>query len=163
MLFLGKGGTGADSGAQQSEMLSEGKKMSFSLSLENIQGEKKSFEAFRGKVVLINFWAAWCAPCLHEMPGIYKLQERWKERGFVVLGVSMDNDANAGTESLKRIAGVPPFEIIKGIDSSISSLFPIEGLPYSVIIDREGVIRFARSGEADWQSPEANKWIERLL
>lgn len=143
--------------------LVEGNQISYSTALEEIAGTRKSLEIVKGKVVLINFWASWCAPCVREMPGLYKMQNKWKEKNFQVLGVSMDDDPTQGLESLKRVVGAAPFQMFRGQDSAISALFPIEGLPYSVIIDRDGKIQYAQAGEVDWTSPEALKWIERLL
>lgn len=143
--------------------LSEGSAFSYETSIEDISGKKRTLDHLRGKVILLNFWATWCAPCLREMPALYQLQEKERSRGLVIVAISMDNDAVAGEQSLRRLAGPAPFEIFKGQDSAISELFPIEGLPYSVIIDKGGKVQYARAGEVNWAKPDILKWIEKLL
>ena len=118
---------------------------------------------YRGKVVLLNFWAGWCAPCLHEMPGLYALQRSLEKRGFVVLALNMDDNPQNGLNVLKKVAGEAPFLILKGAGSSLADRFPIEGLPYTVILDKSFRIVYAQAGEVDWNGARARSLIENFL
>jgi len=131
--------------------------------LITIGGERKTFREYRGKLVLVNFWASWCAPCIREMPSIYKIYAKLKGRGFSVLAINMDDNPEEGNAFLKRKIGVPPFDMFKGIDSEILSLFPIQGLPHSAIIDRNGKIVYSKPGEENWASKEMEKLLEGFL
>jgi thiol-disulfide isomerase/thioredoxin len=147
----------------RSTMLQEGDQLPASLPLLRLDGERQRFQDFAGGVVLINFWAAWCAPCLKEMPSLYALHEELSEKGFTVLAVSMDSDPKQGVSTLERIAGPAPFPLYRGIQQEVFERFPIEGLPYTVVIDRSGTIRYARPGERDWMSRESLQFIGELL
>jgi thiol-disulfide isomerase/thioredoxin len=149
--------------SDQYKTLAEGEILPENTPVLTMQGKLAQMADYRGKVVLLNFWAAWCGPCLKEMPSLYKLHESLKDKGFVVLAISMDDDLGQGVETLKRIAGAPPFAVIKGTEQAIYHRFPIEGLPYTVVLDKTGVIHYARPGERDWMRPEARKIIEDLL
>ena len=133
------------------------------LSLEGKGAGAKRLKDFKGKVLLINFWAGWCGPCLHEMPGLYAVQREFSARGFSVLAISMDEDFSGGMSALRRVAGAPPFPIFKGVGSEMADHFPIEGLPYTVILDKSLRVVYARAGEVDWNAPRARRLIEELL
>ena len=133
------------------------------ISIEQTTGKKEHIADFRGKVLLINFWAGWCTPCLVEMPGIYKLYEKYKERGFEVLAVNIDENWQDGVKTLDRKIGRAPFPHYIGQDSEIFKSFSIIGVPYTVLVDRKGIIQYAEPGEWDWQSKEAIQKIESML
>ena len=97
------------------------------------------------------------------MPSLYALQKQFGGKGFQVLGVSMDDDFVQGVAGLNRLAGPAPFPQFKGQEQAIAARFPIEGLPFSVIVDNSGKIVYARAGERDWQEPGAVKFVEGLL
>jgi thiol-disulfide isomerase/thioredoxin len=131
--------------------------------LVTVEGKYHKVGDYAGKVVLINYWAAWCAPCLKEMPALYSLQKKYKDKSFEVIAVSMDEDLGQGIATLERVAGKPPFTMFKGAEQAIFHKFPIEGLPFTAILDKQGIIKYAEPGERDWLEPEAIKIIEALL
>lgn len=133
------------------------------LGMETISGEERTFQEFRGQVVLINYWASWCAPCIREMPSIFGIYAKLRERGFAVIAVNMDENALEGENFLRNKVGPIPFEMYKGLDTRIQSLFPLEGLPFSAVIDRDGKVVYAAPGEEDWSGNEMRKLIEGLL
>lgn len=145
------------------KVLAEGDAFPAKMPLVSLDGKYHSFADYAGKVVLLNYWAAWCGPCLKEMPSLYRLQKKFSQRNFAVVGVSMDDDLGQGVASLTRIVGAPPFPLFKGPEQAVSARFAIEGLPFTVIVDKSGKILYARAGERDWSSPEAVKFIEGLL
>jgi thiol-disulfide isomerase/thioredoxin len=144
-------------------LLQEGDEMPATMPFLSLEGKYSNYSDYRGKVVLVNFWAAWCAPCLKEMPSIYALQGKFKEKGLVVLGVAMDENLETGVSTLNRIVGPAPFLMVKGLEQAIANRFPIEGLPYTVVIDRVGKIRYARPGERDWNDKGSVALVEEML
>lgn len=104
-------------------------------------GEEFNLESLAGKVVLINFWASWCAPCMEELPELIKLYERYSKQGLVVLAINIDDDPAAGRKALQ--SGEPSFIILhdSGFGSRTASRYRVTSIPLSLLIDREGVIR----------------------
>ncbi len=118
---------------------------------------------YKGKALLLNFWAGWCGPCLKEMPALYKLHEKYAPRGFAVLAFNMDDMPEQGLEALKKIGGTVPFPLYRGYEQAVFSHFPVEGLPFTVLMNREGKVVYAQPGERDWMDAESHKLIEGLL
>ncbi len=147
----------------EAKILREGDTLPATAAFSTLEGKAVQFGDVKGKVTLLNFWAGWCAPCLQEMPGLYRLQEKWKDQGFVVVAVNLDDSPEEGVRVLKRITGEPAFPMYVGTESSLLAHFPIEGLPFTVILDESGKIRYARAGEVDWGSPAAQKLIGNML
>lgn len=143
--------------------LAKGMLMPDGLTLQTLDAKQEPLADFRGKVVLINFWAGWCGPCLHEMPSLFDLQKRLAPKGFVVLGVNMDDNTSSGMLALKKAAGDPPFPIYHGMGSPLADRFAIEGLPYTVVLDKSFHITYAHAGEVDWNSVQARDLVEGLL
>ncbi len=104
------------------------------------QGNLVDVASLRGKIVLLDFWAAWCAPCLEELPTIAGIHEALSEKGVVVLGVDLDRSDTAFRDALARLA-LPYVQIYDGSDGPISSLYRIGGIPMTYLIGRDGVIR----------------------
>jgi thiol-disulfide isomerase/thioredoxin len=143
--------------------LAEGMTMPEELPLETLDGKKTTVGDLKGKVLLINFWAGWCAPCLHEMPGLFALQKTLADKGVVVLGVNMDEDPRVGMLALTRAAGAAPFTIYKGLNSPLADRFPIEGLPFTVVVDKGLRIAYAHAGEVNWSRGRALELVEKIL
>lgn len=115
--------------------------------------------AYRGKVVLLNFWATWCAPCLAEMPRFAEWQQKYGQRGLQILGVSMD-DAEAPVRTAYRKLKLN-YPVVMG-DEKIGGLYGgILGLPVTFLIDGEGKIRFQHEGETGLDIIEGE--IQELL
>lgn len=146
-----------------SSYFQEGEQLPASLSFHTLNGETKTLNDFPGKVLLINFWAGWCAPCLREMPSLYALHRRLADRGLVVLAVSMDEDPAQGIAVLKKVAGEIPFPVYAGLQSKISESIEIQGLPHTLILDRNRNLKYSRPGEVDWNSGAAADLVEKLL
>lgn len=113
-------------------------------------GGKLDLAEYRGKVVLLNFWATWCAPCQTEMPVFSAWQRRYGAEGLQVIGISMDDDAAPARKLAKRLKLNYP--VAMG-DAPLGELYGgVEGLPLTLLIDRGGVVRAVFQGET---SPEA--------
>jgi peroxiredoxin len=103
--------------------------------LTDLQGKTWTLQALRGKVVLVNFWATWCQPCRKEMPDLDALYQRFKNQGFVILGIS-DEDAIKVKQLLAKRRVTYP--ILLDPERKVNELFRIEGIPKSFVYDRNG-------------------------
>lgn len=115
---------------------------------------------FRGQVVLLNFWATWCPPCIEETPSLVQMQNQMKDKGVVVLAVSIDADDAAYHKFLKdyRVSMVT----VRDEAKKASSLYGTFGWPETYVIDRTGVIRRKFIGPVDWTSPEIRDYLSKL-
>lgn len=131
-------------------------------SLPDTEGKTRKFSEWDGKVVLLNFWATWCPPCRREMPAFIQLMDKYGKQGFQVVGVAIDRKD-------------PVIDFADGIGVNYPILFgedtamEITGdygnrfgqLPYSVLIDRKGVIRYIHRGELTYK--DAEEQLRKLL
>lgn len=118
-----------------------------SLTLKKLDGSKASLSALRGKLVLLNFWATWCKPCVGEMPLLAGLARKYQDRGLVVVAASVDDPSEQ--EAVERFAGQLPegMEIWVGAtQEDMARLKMGSALPATVLIDREGRVLGARQG-----------------
>lgn len=108
--------------------------------IRDMDGRDVNLAAFKGKVILLNFWATWCGPCLAEIPGFIDLQARYRDQGFVVLGISVDDPI----EKLKPFAQEfqMNYPVLAGSDrNDVQEAYgPMFGIPVSVIVNREGLM-----------------------
>jgi thiol-disulfide isomerase/thioredoxin len=130
------------------------------LVLTDLAGRRKPLSAYRGKAVLLNFWASWCPPCRRELPILRRLQARAAREPFVVLPVSLDKSAATVTAYLKRLglADLSTFIDAEGVvasgpKSAEPTPFPLYGMPMTYVLDREARSVGYLVGEADWDSP----------
>lgn len=129
--------------------------------LKDMTGKNISLSAFKGKVVLLNFWATWCPPCRAEMPALNKLYHSLKPRGLEVVSVSTDRSINDIKDFLKKQK--VDFPILFDVDSSVSKQFRVFSMPTTFLIDRNGMIVEKFYGEYNWTEPETKGKIEKLL
>lgn len=113
-------------------------------------GQKISLSDLRGEVVVLNFWATWCGPCRRELPMLEGYERLRRDVGFRVLAVSWDESASMA--ALKRFAGNLKMTFARGIRGPYS---PREGLPTNYVIDRSGVLRYAKAGAFDLEDLNA--------
>ena len=133
LVALSKPQTFALRPAAQAEMLPDAP----DFDLKTTEGKTVHLRVFRGKAVLLNFWATWCVPCKQEMPWLLELQKQYGPRGLMILGISMDNSA----EPVRRFLEKHPvnYPILMGTQQ-IAERYFVKGLPASVYIDRNGKI-----------------------
>jgi cytochrome c biogenesis protein CcmG/thiol:disulfide interchange protein DsbE len=125
------------------------------------EGRQVHLSDLHGKVVVLNFWASWCPPCLEETPSLNKLQQQIASKGGVVLGVSVDEDGPAYEKFLKDNHVV--FPTYRDATSKIAQEYGTSMYPESYLIDREGRLARKIVGPQDWQSPQIMASVETLL
>ena len=111
---------------------------------EDLAGAPRSLSELRGKVVLLDFWATWCAPCRQEIPEYIALQTRHAGDGLVVVGMSLDTLPVEAVREFVRKAGINYAVVVA--DAEIAAAYAVEALPTTVLIDREGRIRHRKVG-----------------
>ncbi len=129
--------------------------------LVNPDGKNISLKDFRGKLVMVNFWASWCGPCRAEMPSMERLYLEHKAAGFEILAVNVKDkrsDALAMAKQLKL-----SFPIVLDPEGEVGQLYGAWAMPTTYLIDRKGNVLARLWGEADWYSPAARKLIKSLL
>jgi thiol-disulfide isomerase/thioredoxin len=127
-------------------------------------GAEVRFANFRGKVVLVNLWAMWCAPCRTEMPTLARLAEAYVDKDLVVLPINVDATEDGLADARSFIDVHEPLPLYSDMKFQLPFELPGEGkMPQTVLLDRQGRIRAHFSGEADWASPEARALIDALL
>ena len=131
------------------------------LELVDLQGKKHSRAEYRGKVVLVNFWATWCEPCREEMPSIERLRASLEGRPFAVLAVNL---AEPESRIQKFLDSVPlGFPILLDRDTKTTRAWQAKVLPATYIVGRDGVIRYRQVGELDWSKPQVRDSILALM
>lgn len=131
--------------------------------LSGINGERTSLSALKGKVVMIEYWATWCPPCRESIPEMEELYKKYKDKGFVILGISMDKgkDIHAEISSFLKEYSVT-YPVLMD-DSKVSVQYGVVSLPTSFIINRDGRIVNKRIGFIPGSSEELSREIEALL
>lgn len=130
--------------------------------IENLVGGNTTMADYKDKIVLLNFWATWCMPCRAEMPGMETLWKKYKEQGFVVVAVSVDEGSRGRIETFSRLLDLS-FPILLDPESNVSDLYKVSNMPTSFLIDRDGKIISRIVGSDDWNSTEAIQLVEKLL
>ncbi len=97
--------------------------------------------AGKDKVVLVDFWASWCGPCIKEMPNVVAAYQKYKGKGFEIVGISLDDDKNKWTGAIKNLnMAWPQMSDLKGWESQLSAPYNVTSIPYTVLIDKDGTI-----------------------
>lgn len=121
---------------------------------------KVTLSQFRGQVVVLNFWATWCPPCVEEMPSLVEMQRRLKAKGITVVAVSIDVDESAYKQFVKD-HGVNLLTV-RDPEQKTPTLYGTRGWPETYIIDRNGVMRRKFIGPVDWTEPEITNFLGKL-
>lgn len=127
-------------------------------------GAERRLSDFRGKVVLVNLWATWCAPCIEEMPTLAALADGYRGREFELVAISVDrNDMKARAQSdLKKLAG-ESLDFYQDPGSAIAFEVKAQGMPTTILYDRSGREIARLAGAADWSSAEARALVDAAL
>ena len=131
--------------------------------LKDMDDESYALHDFRGKVVLINFWATWCPPCRKEMPALEALYKKLGGESFAVLAVNQWEDPDHVFAYTGELNVFPTFPILFDPESVISEDYGVKGLPTSFLIDKKGRLAYRAVGGRDFDHPEVERLIRELL
>jgi len=129
--------------------------------LKSRSGENIKLSEQRGDVVMINFWASWCAPCRQEMPLLEELHDRYADLGFTLLGVNVEEDSSAALGLLKEIPVT--FPVLFDSRNDVSKRYNVVAMPTTVILDRDGTVRYVHKGYLPGYEDEYRKQIKELI
>lgn len=129
--------------------------------LARIGGTNLRLQEQRGQVVMVNFWATWCAPCREEMPHLDRLYQKYRSSGFVLLGVNVDDDTGNAVALAQKL-GVK-FPVLLDTDKKVSRLYELNAMPSTVLIDRDGRVRHVHRGYQSGYENTYEKLVRGLL
>jgi thiol-disulfide isomerase/thioredoxin len=155
---VGSSGSGAP--GEPEDAAAAGKPARLDFKLKDMNGVDVKLDSFKGKVILINFWATWCGPCKAEIPSLVELQEKYSD-DLVVLGFSVDDPAEKMKPYAEEYKVNYPLLVGNGREDVQNAFGPLLGIPVSVIIDREGIIAKKHTGIATKEQFERE--IQALL
>lgn len=130
--------------------------------LRNLKGNLEGLDDHAGKVIVVNFWATWCAPCVKEMPSFETLYRRFRSKGLTLLAVSLDKDGTAKVQDFVDQHKLS-FPILMDTDGVAEKLYPSFTIPFTFVIDKQGRVAARVDGAKDWESPDTFKAVEYLL
>jgi thiol-disulfide isomerase/thioredoxin len=131
------------------------------LALRDVRGKEHKLADYRGKVLVINFWATWCEPCREEMPSMQRLQDKLAGKPFAILAV----DYGEGPPRVKDFLQKVPvrFPLLLDRDTSAAAAWKVKVLPTTLVLDAQHRIRYSVVGDLEWDSPKVEGMIRKLL
>jgi peroxiredoxin len=129
--------------------------------LKSRQGDNLRLEDFRGQVVMLNFWASWCGPCRQEMPLMDDIYQQYKDLGFTVLAVNVDENRDEAHRFLDKVPVTYP--ILYDPESQVSEQYNVQAMPTTVMIDRNGNARFVHYGYKPGYEDDYEQQIRQLV
>ena len=125
--------------------------------LKSNGGTNLKLSELRGEVVLINFWASWCGPCRQEMPVLSELQDKYKDLGFTVLGVNVEEDSAPARKLLRELP--VSFPVLFDTSNKVSRAYNVVAMPSTVLVDRDGKVRYRHNG---YQPGAESEYLEKV-
>lgn len=133
------------------------------IAFQGPEGERRTLADWRERVVLLNFWAVWCAPCLKEMPALDRLQAKLGQERFEVVAISIDRGDGAGPRAFFERLELRHLRLYRDPTNQSSRALKLRGLPTTLLIDHQGRELGRLEGGADWDSAEAEALIRHYL
>jgi len=131
------------------------------IGLVDLHGKMLNLDNLKGKVVVVDFWASWCAPCKEELPVLEKLYGQYKGKGLEIVGVNIDTDADNMKDFLKRQK--LSFTVVPDAKRVVADRYKPSKMPSSFILDKKGIVRFAHAGFKASDEAVFKAEIEKLL
>jgi len=154
--------SGVDEAARELDLIRPSRpKQASDFTISLVSGDTLKLAGQRGKPVLINFWATWCGPCREEMPAMERLYLKHRERGFVLLAVSVDSDVSLVKPFLHRHKLT--FPVALDAKMNLANTYGVRALPASFLIDRNGYLTAVALGPRAWDNRAAHSLVEGLL
>ena len=157
------GAAPADGGLSRLRETPEGRPLPEGLVFQDAEGRETRFEAFRGKGLVVNFWATWCPPCVAEMPALDRAHAILVREGIEVLALSSDRGGRAQVEPFYQRTGLRHLGMWFDPRGAAGRALGVRGLPTTVILDRRGLEVGRLEGEADWDRAELLAALRRLV
>ena len=129
--------------------------------LTTLDGKNVRLKEFRGQVVLVNYWASWCGPCRQEMPLLEDMYKKYNKLGFTILGVNVEQDNSKAKAYLRDVSVT--FPILLDPQNIASKLYNVNAMPTTIIVDRNGKIRFSHEGYKPGYEETYKKQIKELI
>lgn len=133
-------------------------------SLRSSRHNLRSLNDYNGKILFINFWASWCAPCQKELPQLDQLMSEYKGKEVSLVAINIDTDRSQAEATLEKLRiGISKMEILLDPESKVVSAYNVDSMPSSFILDQNGIIRFVHMG---FHKTDPEKWrieINELL
>lgn len=126
-------------------------------------GDKVNLSDYKGKVLILDFWASWCKPCKEEFPFLIELYNQYSDKNFSVLGVNIDKDIANLRKFLNEINKDVPYKIILDPEAKIPEEYNIDSMPSVFVIDKYGVVKYIHIGFVSGDKEKYKKEIETLL
>ncbi|MDX8412316.1 MAG: TlpA disulfide reductase family protein [Mariprofundaceae bacterium] len=131
-------------------------------SLPSLHGEERRLSDFKGRVVLLHFWATWCAPCRKEMPELHTMWDGYREQGLELLCVNVDRGNRKGVESFMQDIGLD-FHTLLDAEGAVRNDYEVRALPTTYVIGRDGKFVGRIVGERNWGGASAEALFQLLL
>ena len=132
------------------------------LILRNLGGNIEGLSGFKDKVIILNFWATWCAPCLEEMPAFEKIYRRYRSQGLTVIAVSLDKGDTSKVEKFVDEHNLT-FPVLLDLDGIAEKIYPSFTIPFTYVIDKKGIIVARVDGAKNWSSDETFDALDILI
>lgn len=129
--------------------------------VKDLSGKDVSLSSFKGKPILLNFWATWCVYCRQERASLNSLHREYNSKGLVIISISIGESPKKVGKFLRNIPA--SFIVLLDEDKKAAELYGVYGLPTSFLINREGIIKHKFIGAKNWTGAESRKFIEELL
>lgn len=129
--------------------------------LKSGSGKNLRLSEYRGDVVMINFWASWCGPCRQEMPLLDELFQEYEPLGFTILGVNVEEDSAKAKDLLKKLP--VSFPVLFDNTSKVSKLYDVVAMPSTVLIDRDGNLRYLHQGYKPGYIEQYQQQVRELI
>ena len=130
--------------------------------LRNLNGNLERLSSFKDKVIILNFWATWCAPCLEEMPVFEKIYRRYRSQGLTVIAVSLDKGHISKIEKFVDEHSLT-FPVLLDLDGIAEKIYPSFTIPFTYVIDKKGIIVARVDGAKNWSSDETFDALDILI
>jgi cytochrome c biogenesis protein CcmG, thiol:disulfide interchange protein DsbE len=131
------------------------------IELKTLEGQPLSLAELRGKIVVVNFWATWCEPCIEEMPSLQRLRQALAGEPFEILAVNYQEGEPRIRAFLQKVALT--FPILRDADGGVARAWRVRIFPSSFVVDPEGRIRYVLVGSLDWATRDMQKTLRALL
>ena len=130
--------------------------------LRNLKGNLEGLDDHLGKVIIVNFWATWCTPCVKEMPSFENLYLRFRSKGLTILAVSLDKSSSSKVQEFADKYKLS-FPVLLDTDGVAEKLYPSFTIPFTYVVDKQGRVVARVDGGKNWESLETFEAVEHLL